>query len=213
MKLISLLASLLISIPVSAAVTQGCFSTFDKKVTKPLIPPPKLQAGAISTELGVRKEDEVEFAGARAIVARPIKEIYTWLLDHKNWKDMTKTEMKVREQEKPGYAQFHRVDVKVNVWGFVTLPWTEEWAYAILEGTEKEPKDILVSYQKVDGTWRLKRLCGSVQLKDAGGKTDLFFYEEALAQHYPAQRILEMHESNFKILNNGVAIPLAAQKP
>lgn len=208
MKLVTWLAVVLLSAP-AHALTQGCFSTFDKKVTQPLIAPPKLLSGAFSSTVGVRKEDEVEFAGARALVEKPIKEVYTWLLDHKNWKDMSKTEMKVYESEKPGFMEFHRVDVKVNVWGFITLPWTEEWAYGLLEGTEKEPKEILVSYQKVDGTWRIKRLCGSVLLKDAGGKTDIFFYEEALAQHYPAKRILEMHEANFKTLNNGKAIPAA----
>ncbi len=210
MKHFTLLAAILFSAPVHA-LTQGCFSTFEQKITQPLIEPPGLHAGSISTTLGVRKDDDVEFAGARATVERPLKAVYLWLLDHRNWKDMSKTEMKVSELAKPGYLNFHKVDVKVNVWGFITLPWVEEWAYALIQGTEKEPKEILVSYQKIDGTWRIKRLCGSIRLKAAGDKTDLFFYEESLAQHYPAKRILEMHLSNLKTLNNGKPLPVVGK--
>lgn len=184
-----------------ADVAPYCFD-FSEQITKPLMRPPELKPGSILSQEGIRKGDQVEFAGARAIIQRPIKEIYEWLLDHTNWKDMNKTKLKVLESHKAGYTAFHTVDVDVNVWAFINLQWVEQWAYALDEGTEKNPKRYQISYQKLSGTGHIKRLCGSITLKDAGkNKTDAYFYEEALADRYHWQNMLEMHQNNIRRLN------------
>lgn len=164
---------------------------------------PELKPGSILSNEGVRATDEVEFAGARALIQLPIKEVYEWLLDHTNWKDMSRTKLKVLESKKAGYEAFHTVDVDIHIWAFINLQWVEEWAYALLEGTPAAPKRYQISYQKLSGTGHVKRLCGSITLKEAGpNKTDAYFYEEALADRYHWQNMLEMHQNNIRRLNS-----------
>jgi hypothetical protein len=181
-----------------------CFGDFNEKVEKPLLRPPPLRPGSINSQEGKRSSDEAEYAGARAVVRKPLKELYAWLLDHTNWKDMAKTRLNTVESKKPGYMAFHTVDVDVNVWAFIRIQWVEEWAYALVEGTLKDPKEIQVSYQKKSGTAHLPKLCGSVTLKaiDAN-RTDVYFYEEAVAERYHWEQMLEMHKNNLKRLDEG----------
>lgn len=179
-----------------------CFGDFSEKIEKPLLRPPPLKVGAIQSQEGKRSSDNAEYAGARAVVRRPITELYAWLLDHTNWKDMSKTRLKTVESKKPGYMAFHTVDVDVNVWAFIRIQWVEEWAYALVEGTPKDPKEIQVSYQKKSGTAHLPKLCGSVTLKAMGPQqTDVYFYEEAVAERYHWEQMLEMHTNNLKRLD------------
>lgn len=179
-----------------------CFGQFREKIEKPLLKPPPLKPGSIQSHEGKRGSDGAEYAGARAVVRKPLKDLYLWLLDHTNWKDMSKTRLKTVESKKPGYLAFHTVEVDVNVWAFIRIQWVEEWAYALVEGTLKEPKEIQVSYQKKSGTSHLTKLCGSVTLKAMGPReTDVYFYEEAIAERYHWQQMLEMHTNNFKRLD------------
>jgi hypothetical protein len=179
-----------------------CFGEFSEKIEKPLMRPPTLKPGSVNSNEGKRPNDEGEYAGARGVVRRPITSVYRWLLDHTNWKDMTKTKLKTVEGKKPGYMAFHTVDVDVNVWAFIRIQWVEEWAYALVEGTPQDPKVIQISYQKRSGTGHLKRLCGSITLKALGpDKTDLYLYEEALADRYHWEQMLEMHQNNLKRLD------------
>jgi hypothetical protein len=184
-----------------------CFD-FKTKVTKPLrVPPPFSKESGDVFSMGVRNKD-VQWAAARGLVNLPLKRIYYWLLDHKNWKDMSKTKLQMEILDRPNYLAFHRVDVDVNVWAFIWVSWQEEWAYAMVKGVANKPTEMNVSYQIPSGTPHIRRLCGSVYLtqKDPD-TTDVFFYEESRADNYSANDIKTMHESNFKVLRNLKVIP------
>ncbi len=152
---------------------------------------------------GTRSMDGVNYGAFRAIINKPIGAVYEWLLDHSQWKDMSRTKLAVKQRKLPGYAAFHEVEVDVNVWAFIRLQWVEQWGYAVLKGTPAAPVEILASYQKASGTDHLKRLCGSVVLKKLdANRTEIFFYEEALAPHYDSEKILQMHKDHFETIGS-----------
>jgi len=75
------------------------------------------------------------------------------------------------------------------------VPWTEEWAYSLAEGTPAAPRRIVVSYQKVAGTTHIKRECGSYVLEARDdGTTDLAMYEEVKADRRSARDTRDMHQ-------------------
>lgn len=183
-----------------------CFDFAKTQYTEPLRAPAPLKEGGRDTyQQGVRTN--YEWASGRSIVPRTVKEMYTWLLDHTNWKDMTKTKMKVTVGSRPNYADFHEVAVDVRVWAFITISWVEQWAYKILAGTKEKPEKFLVSYQKVSGTSHLESLCGSVLVsKFDDFDSDVYFYEQAKASRYKADDIMPMHVATIKILK-GEKVP------
>ena len=62
------------------------------------------------------------------------------------------------------------------------MPWTEAWAFSLVEGTPQSPQRVVVSYQKVAGTGHIERECGSYVLQSReDGTTDLSLYEEVKA--------------------------------
>jgi hypothetical protein len=81
------------------------------------------------------------------------------------------------------------------------LPWTEEWAYSLTEGTAQAPRRIVVSYQKVAGTTHIQRECGSyvLQARD-GATTDLSMYEEVKADRRSARDTSDMHRGIIRNL-------------
>ena len=118
--------------------------------------------------------------------------------------NMSKTTLKTTVLERPDYLAFHLVEVVVRL-RFLLLtrdvPWTEEWAYSLAEGTEAAPRRIVVSYQKVAGTTHIKRECGSYELEARDdGTTDLSMYEEVKADRRSAQDTSEMHRGIVKNL-------------
>lgn len=179
-----------------------CFD-FKTKVVKPLMVPPPLAPGSGDiSSMGVRSSN-IQWAAARGLVPLPLKRVYYWLLDHKNWKDMSKTKMQVKILDRPDYLAFHQVDVDVNVWAFIWVSWQEEWAYALIKGTPTKPTELSVSYQVPSGTPHVKRLCGSVYLTEVSpDSTDVFLYEEGKADNYSANDIKTMHLANLKVLRN-----------
>lgn len=181
-------------------VAATCFD-FNKKVVKSLFPNLPLKSNEVTFDQGKRSIDEVEYAGARSLVNKSIMDTYKWLLDHTNWKDMTRTKLKVREIEKPGYMAFHRVEVDIHIFAFISLDWIEEWAYALVRGTKTHPQEIQISYQKVSGTGHVAHLCGSITLRKVGNKTDILLYEEAYADRYHSEHMLNMHQNTIRALN------------
>lgn len=181
-------------------VHDGCFN-FDRQIKEALHSPLKEVPNQVTTRSGVLKPGSIPWAAARGTVEVPFSQVYGWLLDHRNWKDMSKTELEVSKTVKAGYLEFHTVDVSVQVFAFVHAEWQEQWAYTLLKGTVEDPREILVSYQKSGGTRHLENLCGSITLrKKEQGKTDIQFYEQTKAVRMDEQDILKMHRDNFRIL-------------
>jgi hypothetical protein len=187
-----------------AVANETCFD-FSTKVERPLRPAPPLNRSLATLEFGTLENPPREFGSGRGLVPKPLEQVYAWLLDHTNWKDMKKTRLSVKEFNRPGYLAFHRVDVVVRVWAFIEVGWVEEWAYALIAGSPRRPNHVVVSYQKTSGTPHLPRLCGSVELRREGAGTDVYFYEEARADRYKARDMVRMQRDNLALL--GATVP------
>jgi hypothetical protein len=172
-----------------------CFD-FSQTVVTPLRPPIPLLDGRDNSAYGTYPSG-VDWAAGRAVVRMPIGDVYDRLLDHRNVKDMRKTTLVTRVLDRPGYLQFHHLDVQVRLRAlFVRLKvaWTEAWAYCLAEGTPTDPREIVVSYQKIGGTRHIRHECGSYVLRARDdGSTDLSLYEEIQASRRSAEDTRDMH--------------------
>lgn len=189
----------LLAIPLAAPgdgaeVTAPCFD-FTTQIVEPMRPPIPMIAGQDNNVYGTYPNG-VDWAATRALVELPIRAVYERLLDHRNVKDMKKTTLSTTVLDRPGYLEFHRVDVTVYLRALflkVKIGWTEEWAYALLDGTREEPRAILVSYQKAGGTRYLKHQCGSYLMQAHGETaTDLSLYDEVVASRRSAEDTRDM---------------------
>lgn len=173
-----------------ALFSSGCFD-FNKQITQPLREPLSLSKTGDATENG--QKNGIDWGAARGIVKKPILEVYKKLLDHRTVKDMGRTRLLTKQIKRPGYLDFHRVDVTVRVFGPITVSWVEEWGYHLAEGTPELPTKIVISYQKVEGTSYIQHQCGSFVLKAQDAKsTDVFLYEQVKASHRDAEDTVKM---------------------
>jgi hypothetical protein len=172
----------------------ACFD-FSRPVVEPLRPPIALAEGRDNSAYGTY-ENGVAWAATRTVLPMPIRSAYAKVLDHRNEKDMRKTTLATKVLERPGFLQFDLVDVVVTLRVLlvkVKVAWTEAWGYTLVEGTESEPRKIVVSYQKVAGTGHIQRQCGSYVLEARGAATDISMYEEIKASRRTARDTRDMH--------------------
>ena len=181
---------------VHAAEPAGPCFDFRQRVVEPLTPRIPLLDGRDNHVFGTYPTG-IKWASGRVVVDMPVAETYDRLLDHRNVKDMKKTTLSTTALDRPGYIAFHLVQVVVRLRLLLLkmdLPWTEEWAYSLTEGTAEAPRQIVVSYQKVAGTRHIKRQCGSYVLEARDdGTTDLSLYEEVKADRRSARDTRDMH--------------------
>ena len=194
-----LLAAWLLPLGVSPAAASeptpaACFDV-EAGFDGPLREPIPMGAGDVSIH-GTRP-DGIDWAATRAIVDRPAWQVLAKLRDHRNVKDMDRTELQARRFEKPGYLEVCHLDVDVTVRAlFVKLhvKWTEEWAYRLLEGSPAHPRLVVANYQKIAGTKHIRHHCGSYVIRALDdGRTDLFMYEEVSAKRRSSKDTSDMH--------------------
>lgn len=179
----------------------GCFELGKKKV-KPLREPILLTHG---TDVGAfgKMKNGVSWGAARGIVKKSIRDVYNRLLDHRTLKDMSKTELKTTVSKLEGFLAVHRVEVKLNIWAFISASWVEQWGYVLTKGTRAKPQEILIVYQKVGGTNKLEHLCGSFVLQSLSPeKTDVFLYEQLKAPARSGKDTQQMHLHTMGILRS-----------
>jgi len=194
-----------------------CFD-FTQKVVEPLTPVIPLLPGRDNHVFGT-SPGGVGWASGRVVLDMPVAAAYASLLDHRNVKDMTKTTIATTVVDRPDYMAFHLVKIVVTLRALflkMEVPWTEAWAFSLVEGTAEAPRRIVVSYQKVAGTDHIKRECGSYVLQAReDGTTDLSLYEEVKADRRNARDTRDMHRGivrNLRIQHRvaGPAAPGAA---
>jgi hypothetical protein len=200
-----LLAFLLTNSAVAANDLDGPCFDYKQPVVEPLKPPIELVPGRDNHTFGVYPNG-FDWASARAVLAMPIQTAYARLRDHRNLKDMAKTTLTIRVDERPPHLALQWVDVVVTLRALflkVKVPWTEAWAFALVEGTKEEPRRIVASYQKVGGTSHLQHLCGSyvLQARD-DGTTDISMYEEVKADRRSARDTSNMHRGILRNIRN-----------
>lgn len=171
-----LVALVLSPLWIGEAKAERCFD-WEKGVPAPLKAPVAYNGKKEISKAGTDKKGFV-WGYARGKVAKPISTLYPMLLDHFTVKDPKKVKLRVYDQPKAGYLNFHLVMVTVlNV--PLSVEWEENWAYSLLEGTAEKPKKILIQNQKEVGSNFLKHLCGTIILEALTDKeTDVFIYEE-----------------------------------
>jgi len=177
MKQVLWIFALSFLIPFQTAIAQtDCFN-FSQDVNDPLHPPITIKAKADATASGDAGERGY-WGAARGVVDKPIQKIYAKLLDHYTIKDPAHSKLHVYEQPNPKFQDFHLVMVTVET-PMMDVSWEEQWAYKVLNGTKQDPKKVLISYQKTDGTKFVPHLCGSIVLEQLSAtKTDVYLYEE-----------------------------------
>ena len=196
-----------------------CFD-FSHKVVEPLRPGIPLVPGHDNHVFGTLAGN-VGWASGRVVLDVPVATAYANLLDHRNFKDMTKTTVVTTVEDRPEYMAFHLVKIVVTVRALflkMEIPWTEAWAYSLVDGTPEAPRRIVVSYQKVAGTDHIKSQCGSYVLQAReDGTTDLSLYEAVKADRRKARDTRDMHRGIVRNLRAasrvagpsapGVAVP------
>jgi hypothetical protein len=172
----------------------SCFD-FDRRIVEPMRPPIPLVEGRDNSQFGTYANG-VDWASTRTVLDMPITAVYAKMRDHENQKDMKKTTLATRIVERPGYLQFDLVDIVVTLRALfvkMKVAWTEAWGYALAEGTESDPRKIVISYEKVAGTRHIQRQCGSYVLESRGQGTDISMYEEVKADRRSAKDTRDMH--------------------
>lgn len=191
----------------AADLAGPCFD-FRQKVVEPLTAPVPLLSGRDNHVFGTYPTG-IGWAAGRVVLEMPVGSAYARLLDHRNVKDMKKTTLSTTIVDRPDYMALHLVDIVVTLRALflkIDVPWTEAWAYSLVEGTAQAPRRIVVSYQKVAGTHHIKRQCGSyvLQARD-DGTTDLSLYEEVKAVRRSPQDTRDMHRGILRNLRRGHA--------
>jgi len=194
---LALTAGLAAATPLAAAdLPPGLCFDFTQKIVEPLTPVIPLVPGRDNHVFGT-SPGGIGWASGRVVLDMPIAAAYASLLDHRNVKDMTKTTIATTVVERPDYMAFHLVSIVVTLRALflkMEVPWTEAWAYSLVEGTPEAPRRIVASYQKVAGTDHIKRQCGSYVLQAReDGTTDLSLYEEVKADRRSARDTRDMH--------------------
>jgi len=173
----------------SAPAPSPCFD-FGTRVVDPLRPPIPIVEGRDNSVFGTYRNG-VNWASTRAVLDMPITTLYARILDHRNHKDMKKTTLSTRVVERPGYLEFHDVDIVVTLRALffkVRIAWSEEWGFTLVDGTREAPRRIVASYQRTGGTRYLKHQCGSYVLQAREhGTSDLALYDEVIADHRSAE--------------------------
>ena len=202
-------AGVLLLAGVGGAGADGSRSTcFDlsEAITEPLRPSIPLLEGSDNTAFATHPNG-IAWAAARAVIRRPIEVVYLKLLDHRNVKNMRKTELDTQVFERPGLLEYHLVSVVVTLKVVLlkkTIAWSEEWGFSLAEGTRDKPDRIVASYQKVDGTKYLEHECGSYVLQRLGDDaTDISLYEEVKAPRRSARDTMNMHLGILRNLRDG----------
>lgn len=126
------------------------------------------------------KDKRFVWARLRGLVKRPIEKVYSFLSDPRRFKDPSVDELTLLPMDPGPFLTHFKVHALVKPFPFVTVEWTDEWAFSLVEGAPARPETILLAYQKVDGTSHIAHYCGTLVLKRVDDETtDVAQYEES----------------------------------
>lgn len=171
---------------IDSCAASGCFD-FSKPITNVLRPARNTskieQSGKVSPSESPSKSKDEYWATVQGPVSAPLKSIYAFLSDRNSTKSSRVDEMHVDIEQDPQFLLKQVVHNEVDPFPFITVKWSEEWAFSLLEGTPEDPKKILISYEKIEGTSHIKHLCGNILITSEldASKSHVFLYEEAEA--------------------------------
>ncbi len=149
------------------------------KVAKTL--PWSAETSGTKTAKGKSTEERV-WAAVQGESGRPVSALLKELLSHETTRAGKVTKMEITPHEDRNFLARQSVRFEVDPMPFVSVDWTETWAFSLLSGRASEPREILGSYEKVDGTSHIEHLCGNFLITRARpSKSRIYIYEEAQA--------------------------------
>ena len=176
-------------------IPRHCFD-FEKKIDSPVplldqkpIPPSSEWEKGISA-LG--KTNEIDWAYTSGTVKKPVSAIYQKLLDPKTIRGEKGPKVEMKELKSQNFMKLFEESINAKPTFFISLDWIEKWAYRLKEGTEKDPKEIQIFYEKMSGTNFIDHFCGNILLKALSpDSTSVFLYEEIKASHRDSEDVLK----------------------
>ncbi len=173
--------------------SEACFD-FTKKITSPL------RAAPESFEKDLTDRDH-DWATTSGTVEKPIADLLKALLDPKTIRNDSNTHIQLVEKTSADFLKLQEEQIEVKPVFFLTLNWTELWAYSLLTGTSTAPTSLLISYEKTSGTSHIQHYCGNILLKQLSPKnTGVFLYEEMKADHRNSSDILNNLKGTLRTL-------------
>lgn len=189
------------SAPAVAAEPSTCFD-FAKSDWKALaVPIPFRGPDRADTTASGPHPQGGGWGSARGMLKAPIGHVFKLLREQKTLKNPKDADLEVAPELRPGLADFQTVEVTIHPFPLISVHWTEQWAYRVVQGTESTPQEVLIAYQKTAGTGHIRRFCGNIWLKpDGPASTDFAVYEEADADYRSAEAIAQGHLGTLRTL-------------
>lgn len=148
------------------------------------------------------------WGAARAVLNMPISKALQLLRDQTTLKDPKDADLTIKNEAHPGLVDFEIVGITIHPFPLISLSWTEQWAYRVLQGDEKAPQEVLIAYQKISGTEHIRHFCGNIWLRpDGPDKTDFAVYEETDATRRSAEAIAQGHVGTLRTLRAKASTP------
>lgn len=199
-RLARLFFLLILSSSLPALAVGRCYD-FSQKVVTPrrALPPDAL--GRELQRAGTSSSGFI-WAEVRGEVKKPIRKVLELLIDHENTR-ADSDEAIATPVKSEAYLALQEVKFRTSPIPLLTLRWTEEWAFALSRGTPAEPEEIVVSYEKTEGTSFIEHMCGSIVVRRTGETTtEVFWFEEAKIPHRSAEDTRDTIASILKVLRD-----------
>lgn len=173
---------------------EGASSCFD--LTQPTTqllksPPSKFEAKKDISNFGTDSKTNNDWGEVSGVIQKPILAIIDQLVDPKTIRNDDNTTVKIKDLKIPGFLKRVQEKIIIKPFLFITIEWTEDWGFSVKDGTLKNPKSVVVSYQKTEGTSHIKHFCGNMLLQtQKDGTTGIYLYEEVQADRRSAEDVM-----------------------
>lgn len=151
---------------------------------------------------GTLPNSKIIWSAARDDVNKSAVEMLKIFLDPLVTKNREKTEIELTQIKSPHFIDLRKIAVDVRITFFMSLNWVEQWGYSLLKGTRDNPEQVLISYEKIDGTEYIEHKCGQVFLEKKGPETtDVYIYEETNAVRWDLEKAQDSQRGTFATIS------------
>jgi hypothetical protein len=184
---------LLVSIPFLSQVALAdatCFDLSKSSLTLLKPAPAKFVSDTDSAESGTDTKNN-DWGQISGVVNKPIADLYKKLQDPKTIRNSDTTHVTVVTVDTKEFLKKIIEKIVIKPVFFITIDWSEEWGFALKHGTPEKPEEIVISYQKSEGTSHIKMLCGNILLQSlSANSTGVFIYEQVQADRRTPKDVL-----------------------
>jgi hypothetical protein len=174
----------------SALARANCFDLSHASVVLLKSPPKSFSLKSDPADSGTDDKNN-DWGQISGVVNKSISDLYQKLLDPRTIRNGDNTHVDVATVDTKDFLKKIIEKIVIKPVFFVTVEWSEEWGFGLKKGTADKPEEIVVSYQKSEGTSHIKHLCGNILLQSLGPKsTGVFIYEEVQADRRSSDDVL-----------------------